>query len=344
MDTIRVGFVGLGGICRQRHVPNLRKLDGVELTVVCNRTRASSERAAKEFGIPLICETWDQVVRHPDVDAVFIGTWPYLHKPIALEALRAGKHVFCQARMAMDLAEAREMYDFSRSAGRVAAICPAPIGMSIDDTIRRRLLARSLGDVRLVRVQSLSNVFATPVEPIHWRKDHRLSGLNMHTLGIYVEVIHRWFGWTRSVSAQTHTYTHHLSGAKGERVDVQIPDLVLINAEMQSGVPVQYVFSTAVHHGGDRIEIYGSDMTLQYEVEDDLLYGAKPGEYLGSATMTTTDSERTDPWRVELDFINAIRKGTEYHPDFYEGMKYMQVVQAVHDSARDGKTVVLENL
>ncbi len=102
MNTIRVGFVGLGGICRSRHVPGLRRLDGVDIVAVANRTRESSERAAAQFGIPEVCDSWQQIVERDDIDAVFIGTWPYLHKDVSIAALNSGKHVFCQARMARD--------------------------------------------------------------------------------------------------------------------------------------------------------------------------------------------------------------------------------------------------
>jgi predicted dehydrogenase len=49
-------------------------------------------------------------------------------------------------------------------------------------------------------------------------------------------------------------------------------------------------------------------------------------------------------WRVEEDFVNAVRHGSQYHPDFEDGVRYMQVVQAVHDSAVSGRAVMLEEV
>jgi predicted dehydrogenase len=54
--TIRVGVVGAGGNTRLHHIPKLKKIDGVEVVSVANRSRASSERVAKEFGIPRVHE------------------------------------------------------------------------------------------------------------------------------------------------------------------------------------------------------------------------------------------------------------------------------------------------
>ena len=52
---------------------------------------------------------WADLVALPDLDVIWIGTPPYLHSAVTVSALEAGKHVFCQARMSMDLAEAEEM-------------------------------------------------------------------------------------------------------------------------------------------------------------------------------------------------------------------------------------------
>jgi predicted dehydrogenase len=342
MNPIRVGFIGLGSICRQRHVPGLRRIPGVEIVAVANRRRESSEQAAQELGIPNVCTTWEDVIARNDLDAVFIGTWPYMHRDMAIAALESGKHVFCQARMAMNYEQAREMHQAAEKSGRVAMVCPVPIGLTKDSTIRRYVHSGRLGDVRLIRIQSMSDVFADAAALMTWRKDHRLSGLNMHTLGMYIEVIHRWFGWTRYVSATTQTFVPERVDTAGDRVQVEIPDQILINAVLESGIPVHYVISAAVHHGSDQIAIHGSKWTLQYEVNEDVLYGAAPGEHMGSATLDTDNDYDIAHWRVEQDFIDAIREGKEYHPTFYDGMKYMQVIQAVYDSAREGRTIGLE--
>ncbi len=343
MKPVRIGIIGLGGICRQRHVPGLRRIDGVQLQAVCNRSRESGEAAASEFGIPHIETDWKTLVERPDIDAVLIGTWPYLHRAISLAAFRAGKHVFCQARMAMNKIEAVEMYDAAQSSGLIAMLCPVPFGLSIDRTIARLLREDYLGQARLVRVQGFASAFADDTAPINWRKDAALSGLNIHTMGMYFEVIHRWFGPTKSVSAQTHTFVRQRPDATGTPVEVRIPDEVLANTITRGGVPVQYTFSTVVHHGVDRIEIYGSNATLRYDVLPDKLYGARRGEDFAQIPIRPEDAYDVANWRVEEDFIRAIRDPKfEYHPNFEDGLRYMQATQAVHDSAATGRTHELD--
>ena len=114
MNRIRVGIVGLGANTRLRHVPGLLEQDDVEISAVVNRTRESSERTAAEYGIRLVCDSWQELVSSDEVDAVVIGTWPYMHCEITLAALEAGKHVLTEARMAMNLEQAEAMYQASQ--------------------------------------------------------------------------------------------------------------------------------------------------------------------------------------------------------------------------------------
>jgi predicted dehydrogenase len=339
MKNIRVGFVGLGGICRQRHVPGLQRIDGVELAAVTNRSRASSEAAAQDFGIPEVCDSWEELVARDDLDAVFIGTWPYMHREISVAALRAGKHVFCQARMAMNYPEAQEMYEAACVSGRVAALCPVPFGLSVDRTIARLRREGRLGRVYLVQVQGFSGVNLDPQAPVTWRKDHTLSGLNVMTLGMYIEVMHRWFGWTRAVSAQTQTYAPERLDGDGNRLEIRIPDQVLFHAEMAGDAMVQYAISGMVRYGRDAIDIHAEHMTLHYDVTSDLLSEVNAGGELQPVPILPEDVYDVQHWRVEQDFIDAIRHGKPCHPDFQDGLRYMQVIQAVYDSAALGQTI-----
>jgi len=103
-ERIRVGIVGAGGIVGSRHIPGLRRMPGVEIVAVANRSLESSQRAAAEFGIPRAYSNWEELIDADGIDAVLIGTWPYMHRDITLAALDSGRHVLCQARMAMDAA------------------------------------------------------------------------------------------------------------------------------------------------------------------------------------------------------------------------------------------------
>jgi predicted dehydrogenase len=173
--VLRIGFVGAGANTRWRHIPGFRALPGVELAAVVNRTRASSEAAAREAGIVRVAEHWSELVESDAIDAICIGTWPHLHAEITLAALRAGKHVLTEARMAATLAEAEAMRDAlaeakARKAGVVAQIVPSPMTVPWDAMIGDLLAAGTLGKITEVRIAHLHGGYADP--------EHRSRGGN----------------------------------------------------------------------------------------------------------------------------------------------------------------------
>src|ERR1700738_355059 len=111
---LRIGIIGAGANTRSRHIPGLRALPDVEIVAVCNRRPSSTAASAREHGIAPTHEHWQDLATAPDIDAVVIGTWPYLHCAITLAALEAGKHVLTEARLSLNAAEAHEMLAASR--------------------------------------------------------------------------------------------------------------------------------------------------------------------------------------------------------------------------------------
>src|SRR5438552_17909711 len=105
-QPLRIGLIGAGDNMKSRHIPGFRALPDVEIVAVCNRRPGSTAAAAREFGIPRTFEHWQDLVADADVDAIVIGTWPYLHCPITLAALETGKHVLTEARLSLNAAEA----------------------------------------------------------------------------------------------------------------------------------------------------------------------------------------------------------------------------------------------
>ena len=193
MEPIRIGIIGAGDNTRKKHLPGLQALPGVEVVCVANRTEASGRWVADEFNIPRVHEHWTDVIDDADVDAVCIGTWPYLHAAITLAALDAGKHVLTQARMAMNAREAQRMLDKSRERPElVTMIVPSPYGLAGDATMRALIADGFLRQLREVHVTGFSRDLADRNRPLHWRQVARYSGFNMLNLGILYETALRW--------------------------------------------------------------------------------------------------------------------------------------------------------
>ncbi len=343
MDTIRVGIVGLGANTRLRHVPGLRACEGVEIVGVCNRRPESTQAAADEFGIPTTFARWEELVADDQIDAVVIGTWPYLHCPIAVAALDAGKHVLTEARMAMNAGEARQMLDASRRRPElVAQIVPSPFGLRGGALVKEMLAAGEIGQLREVVVLGTNDSLLDADRPIHWRQIGQFSGVNMLTLGILHETLIRWTPDPICVRAQTQTFVKQRRDAEsGELQSVDTPDSVHVLTELPDGALGIYHLSGAVCHGPqNQIRLCGTAGTIIYEFapRDRLLFGRR-GEALAEIAVPP---EKAGGWRVEEEFVAAIRGEEKVRfTDFGTGVRYMEFTDAVARSAATGVAVEL---
>jgi predicted dehydrogenase len=344
--TIRVGFVGAGKNTRLRHIPGFQKQAGVELVAVANRSRESGERVAKEFGIRRVHDDWHQLVRADDIDAVCIGTWPYMHAEITIAALAAGKHVLCEARMAMDAAEGRLMLEASRRApGLVAQLVPSPPTLEVDSTLTRLIAEGYVGEVLAVELSVTQNArFVDREEPLHWRHDAALSGHNVMNMGIWYEAMMRWLGPARRVMALGKIAVPQRRDETGALRDVKIPDHIEILATLRDGAVARLRFSSVAALGPPaEVWIFGSDGTLRLEAEAKRLSAARRGDK-ELREIAIPPAQRVG-WRVEEEFVNAVRGREKVsRTTFEDGVRYMEFTDAVAMSAALGRAADVASL
>ena len=326
-QPIRVGIVGAGDNTRKKHIPGLRAIPGVEIVSVANRTEESSRRVAEEFGIPTVYANWWELVDADDTDAIVIGTWPYMHERVTLRALAAGKHVMCEARMARNLPEAQAMLEAAQANPHlVAQIVPSPLTLGVDKTIQRLLAESYLGDVLAIEVRA-GRGFIDPDAAMHWRQDFDLSGLNIMTLGIWYEALMRWVGTATEVMAKGRVFTPMRPDSSGRLRPVRIPEHLDVVADMACGAQLRITLSSVTGLAEpDACTLYGSQGTLRFSG------GQLSGGQRGDSALTPIPIRQEDvgQWRVEEEFVNAIR-GQESitHTDFETGVKYMAFTEAV---------------
>jgi predicted dehydrogenase len=347
---LRVGLIGAGANTRTRHIPGLRALPDVEIVAVCNRRPASTAAVAREHGIQRTYEQWEEVVAAPDVDAVVIGTWPYLHHPITLAALEVGKHVLTEARLAMNAAEAREMLAASRRHPElVCQVVPSPFGLKGHRVMLELIRGHFLGQLREVHVFNLTGALADPHAPLSWRQDGALSGLNVLTLGILHETLLRWVPPPVRVLAQAHAFIpSRIDPQSGVRRLVGTPDSVQVIAVLEDGARAVYNFSGVTPFAqAAGIHLYGTDGVLFYDINANRIRGAsrsrgaQPGP-AGELPEIPIPAEQAMDWRVEAEWVEAIRGGPPVRfTDFATGVAYMEFTEAVARSARSGLAVEL---
>ena len=344
-DTIRVGVVGAGGNTRLHHIPKLKKIEGVEIATVANRSRASSERVAQEFGIPRVHDHWQDLVNDPGIDAVVIGTWPYMHCPITLAALDAGKHVLTEARIAMNAAEARQMLAASRSRPHlVTQVVPGPATFPADPMVMHLLADGYIGELQSVDLHIPAG-FLNRDAPMHWRMDREYSGMNIMTMGIWYECLSRWVGPATAVMARTRVAVpFRMDKDSGERRAITVPDHVEVIADLPNGAIARMHWSSvAGFMPGPEIWLYGSEGTLRVEQRsrtDLAISGGRRGDK--EMAPIAIPADKAYGWRVEEEFIGAIRgKEQVRRTPFADAVNYMDFTEAVQISSREGRRVYL---
>ena len=341
--TIRIGVIGAGDNARRKHLPFLQKINGVEVVGVVNRSPASSRRVATEFGIPKIYKHWPELIADESLDAVLIGTWPYLHCAATLSALEQGKHTLCEARMAMNAREAHAMLDAAqRRPELVTQLVPSPSGLLCDYWIREQLAKGLLGQIYEVAVLARAGTLADPAAPHTWRTKKEYSGQNIMMLGIHHETVQRWFGDVASVSASSRVFSPNRPDPETKKMaSSTVPESLFVSAHLTSGIHSLYHLSNvALNAGPDRMEIFGSRGTLKIELWSGRVELATGKS--GSFKQVKVPARLQRHWAVEEDFIKAIRSVQPIElTTFADGVRYMEFTEAVNDSLSSGRRVAL---
>lgn len=170
-SVVGVGLVGYGAIAPE-HTRAIAAVPGLSLAAVCDRDPLRLQEAARDGDVPLLTGDADELLASPDVGMVVISTPPITHAPLALRALRAGKHVVVEKPFCMRAAEADELLEARSASGKVLTVYQ-----------NRRWDPDFLALQRIFRDDVLGEVFHIEAfvggfdHPCHfWHSDSRVSG------------------------------------------------------------------------------------------------------------------------------------------------------------------------
>ncbi len=176
----QIGIIGAGFIGRfhARGVHGLIRLGLVDAdyVAVCDRVPERAESFARIAGIGWHTTDPDELIASPKIDTIYICTPTVEHKPLALKAAAAGKHIFCEKPLARNLADAQEMYDAVHSAGARHQVGLILRHSPIFTVLKELVIHPSLG--RLMSVLMRDDQFF-PIQGHYssdWRKDVAVTG------------------------------------------------------------------------------------------------------------------------------------------------------------------------
>jgi predicted dehydrogenase len=337
VPPLRIGFIGAGANTRERHLPVFKAIPGVVLQFVCNRSMESSQRVAEEFGIVRVEHNWREAVKAADVDAICIGTWPYLHAEVSIAALKAGKHVLTEARMARNLSEAKQMVFTAKAYQKlVAQVVPSPLSLNLDAAATEALANGWIGRLREVCITHTTGIYADSNAPHGWRQDFSLSGYNTLTVGIYYEIVRRWLGIDpKRVFALGTVFTPERKDADGASKSIRIPEsMTILGRYVDEGRFIGPFSGVEAGTGRTEIRINGSAGCLRAELAKGKLGYTPTG---GAEELMIIPPSARRGWRVEQDFVDSIRTGAPVKlTSFEDGLNYMRFTEAVFRSQESG--------
>jgi predicted dehydrogenase len=212
----------------------------------------------------------------------------------------------------------------------VTQLVPSPPTLEVDETLAKLIAEGYVGEVLAVELSTTQNArFVDREEPLHWRHDVALSGHNVMNMGIWYEAMMRWLGPARRVMAMAKIAVPQRRDESGTLRDVKIPDHLEILATLRDGAVARLRFSAVAALGpASEVWIFGSDGTLRLDAEGKRLFGGRRGDK--ELTEIPIPPARRVGWRVEEEFINAIRGHEKVsRTTFEDGVRYMEFTDAV---------------
>lgn len=180
-SRLRWGILGTGNIARQFCTGVNASLRG-SLAAVGSRSRESTEAFARQYQVARAFGGYEDVLKDPAVDAVYVSLPNHLHHEWTVRAVRAGKHVLCEKPFAVDLAQSQEMFDEARRAGRVVMEAfmyrSHPLTRAVVEAVR----GGAIGQLRLIRT-SFCYRTTRIAENIRFKKE--LAGGALMDIGCY---------------------------------------------------------------------------------------------------------------------------------------------------------------
>jgi predicted dehydrogenase len=348
--------------------------------VACGRHEAPLKNFAEHWGWEEIETDWKKMVARKDVDIVDISAPQNMHYEIALGAIANGKHVFSEKPMAMSYKQAKEMYEAAKKAGVKHYVnhnyrrCPAVM-------LAKKLIDEGkIGRIYHFLGEYLQSWIMDPTFPLTWhlRKETAAYGphidLGSHTIDIarfLVGEITSITGMTRQfiterplpdeVAAGTFKAASAAGGGKGK---VGVEDAAMMTVGFENGAIG--CINTTRFAGGRfnylHFEIYGEKGSLAWDFErmNELKYMSKGDPDYAQGFRTIVVTEGVHPYisawwppghiigyehefvHAAADFVKAIVENKEAWPNFYDGMKSMQVIEAGIESAETGKRIDLK--
>jgi len=328
---IRLGIIGTGIAARDLHWPPLhRQSDHFEIVAICNHTRPKAEAFAQLTGQdPRITTDYHDLLAAPDIEAVDIVLPIALNAPVAIDALRGGKHVIVEKPIAGDVVSGEAVV--AEAHRRPEQILLVAENMRYEPRIRR---AREVLDAgRIGRVVMLHADLLSPLDPENpytqtaWRQQPEHLGGYLSDGGVHqVAVLQMLAGPVTTVQGLVTSFH------SGE----DVPDTMLANLRFATGAVGHLTYATDVHRREQSpVRVYGTEGTLEIH-EDRIVLSNGDGEQEIPCAGGPTGLDQEF-----ADFYTCVTTGKRPDVAPEDALRDLEVIDAAIRSSRYGEVVEL---
>ena len=347
---MKVAIIGAGTICTS-HVNSYRAA-GAEVVAICDRRLESAEARAAELGIPKAYADTAAMLADGEIDAVSVATPVSTHAALVVEALRAGKHVFCEKPPAMTAAEVEEMIAARDQAGRVLQF---GFVNRFKDRIAK-LHAEVAGGLLGTPIFCEAGRLARCANPGGWFADRRFTkggpffdaaiheiDAMLYLLG-YPEIasVRAFMGYENAELSERlgkKAYVSATAGAAGFRNDVETSATVFMVTKAGYPLLLRATAATGTVAEGAYVRLTGTDG------------GAEITGYKGpikAVRLTDTGYESFElgednaPFDEQMrHFVDCCESGCACIASAEDALRLMQLYDAMYLSAAEGREILL---
>ena len=266
-DKLRFGVIGAGGFAEICHVPGLQSHPQAEVVALCGRRREHAAAMAGRLGVPDVHTDYRELLARTDIDAVTIVTPNVNHAEIAIAALQAGKHVFCEKPLGMDGPQVKGMLQAAEASGRVHMVSFTFRYLYGLQKLREMVRAGAIGRPHYVRVRGESLGGLDPTLKAGWRDVQALSGGGMiqDMASHYVDLVNYVLEPIAEVCGVLQNLPRtRPNGVTGEPTLIDADDLNGAFFRTEGGLPGDYWLSRiTTSHGDWGLEVVGEEGALQ---------------------------------------------------------------------------------
>lgn len=350
------------------------------MKMICGRNEKNVRKAAHQFGWEASCTDWRDLVNSPEIDLVDINAPSDAHKEIALAAARAGKHVFCEKPLALTLDDSREILQAVEQAG-VKHMIGFNYRFAPAVQLAKKLVEEGrLGDIHHFRAWFLQDWLVDPDFPLTWRLQKEVAGSGSHgDLGAHlIDLAHFLVGDLDEVIGMSETFVkerpvpEEMTGlsaqasADSPKKKVTVDDATLFMARFKNGALGSFEATryAAGHRCTNSFEINGSKGSVKFDFERmnelQVYFTDDAGDVQGFRRVLATDPDHAyaEAWwppghtigyehtfiHEVVELMSAFQEDRQPVPNFHDGVKCQQVLEAVDLSIEERRWIKPDDL